>query len=126
MSIGQRLREVRERTGLSLGQVAQYEEIGRQYLSKLELGTNNPPAWELLQRLARRYHVSADYLLGLVDDPAGRRDLSPELQEIARIWAELDAEQRRLVLDTMKMLIKARTPHIIGGEEEGENKQPTP
>ncbi|GIK73836.1 MAG: hypothetical protein BroJett021_28240 [Chloroflexota bacterium] len=124
MSVGQRLREVREQTGLSLGQVAQYEEIGRQYLSKLELGTNNPPAWELLRRLARRYHVSADYLLGLVDDPAGRRDLSPELQEIARIWAELDNDQRRLVLDTMKMLVKVRTPHVIGGEEKEPKEQP--
>lgn len=76
-----------------------------------------PEAFDRLARLAQHYGVSADYLLGLIDDPAGRRDLAPELQEIARIWAELDGDQRRLVLDTMKMLVKVRTPHIIGGDE---------
>lgn len=124
MSVGERLRERRQDTGLTLGQVGEYEGVTPQYLSDLERGRNQPNTWELLRRLARRYHTSADYLLGLVDDPAGRRDLSPELQEIARIWAELDSDQRRLVLDTMKMLVKVRTPHVIGGEEKEPKEQP--
>jgi len=42
--------------------------------------------------------------------------------EIRQLWDELDDEQRRLVLDTMRMLAKASTPHIIGGEEDKDKK----
>ena len=121
MSVGQRLRELRERAGLSLGQVAQYEEIGRQYLSKLELGVNNPPAWQLLAKLAQRYHTSADYLLGLESTPPPAPE-TPEA-EIMRLWAELDDDQRNLALDFLGMLKKARTPRIIGGEADEKSKE---
>lgn len=80
-----------------------------------------PSQFEALARLASHYGVSADYLLGIVDDPEGRRGLSPEVLEILRIWGALDAGQRRLVMDTMKMLARVRTPHIIGGEEDAES-----
>ena len=71
-TIGERLREQRERNGLTLGQVAEYDGLTRQYLSNLELGRNEPSVWPLLAKLARRYNVSADYLLGLTDDPLVR------------------------------------------------------
>lgn len=85
--MGSRLRERREHIKLSLGQVAEYEQIGRQYLSKLELGVNEPPTWPLLAQLARRYNTSADYLLGLTDDPSPCRD--EPLPEVARDVIEI-------------------------------------
>lgn len=72
-TVGERLRERREERELSQGQVAAYEGISPQYLSKLELGTNEPGVWDLLARLARRYETSADYILGLTDDPVPRK-----------------------------------------------------
>lgn len=73
--ISERLRERRERAGLTQGQVSKYEGISRSYVSNLERGQNDPEVWDLLARLAKRYRTSADYLLGLTDDPrpsAGR------------------------------------------------------
>lgn len=63
-----RLRKARERAGLTQGQVAEYTGIGKQYISKLERGANEPPTWELLAKLARQYRTSTDYLLGMIDD----------------------------------------------------------
>lgn len=90
MEWGERLRQQRERAGLSLGQVAEYERVSRQYLSKLEVGTNEPPTWELLARLARRYRTTTDYLLGLTTDPTPRRD--KPLPEMVRDLVELASE----------------------------------
>jgi transcriptional regulator with XRE-family HTH domain len=133
MKIGERLRQQRERLKLTLGQVAEYEDIGRQYLSKLELGINTPPTWPLLARLARRYHVSSDYLLGLVDNTAGRADLAPEEEALLIAWQSLPEEQRLVMLNLLQddaalgVLLSAVTalgalnqqmkPRIIGGEE---------
>ena len=116
--MGKRLKECREAAGLTLGQVGTYEGVSAQYLSQLETGKRAPGVWPLLGNLARRYRVSTDYLLGLVDDPAGRRDLETEELEALRLWEALDSGQRRLVLDTMKALQKAATPHVVGGEED--------
>lgn len=69
-TIGDRLKEQRQRAGLTQAQAAELEGLSRQYIWKLEEGENEPPAWPLLVKLARRYQCSADYLLGLTDDPA--------------------------------------------------------
>ena len=66
--IGHRLRAMRERSGLTQGQVATYEGCDPNYISKLELGKNQPNVWQMLANLARRYHTTTDYLLGLSDD----------------------------------------------------------
>lgn len=79
---------------------------------------NPPTQLDILARIARHYHVSADYLLGIIDDPAGRRGLAPDELEALRLWEALDNGQRRLVVDTMKALQKAATPHVVGGEED--------
>ena len=120
-SIGERLRKARDKAGLSLGQVYQYEGIQKGHLSEMERGLKSPTA-ETLIRLARRYHTSADYLLGL--EEAGPLVLSAEQAKVLDIWAGLDETQRTLVLDMMGMLRKARTPRIIGGGEEGEEGAP--
>lgn len=115
MQLGERLRELRERRGLSGRAAATYLKVSNAHVSDLENGKAKP-SLELLVRLAEYYHTSADYLLGLEPPPASAPE-SPEA-EILRLWAELDADQRNLVLDFLGVLKKARTPHIIGGEEE--------
>lgn len=111
-----RLKQFREQLG--------HNQLGMADAAGIEQGTwsrweKQPPSqFVALANLANRYHVSADYLLGLVDDPEGRRGLSPELLELSLLWGSLDDGQRRLVVDTMKMLARASTPRIIGGEED--------
>ncbi len=65
-----RLAERREAAGYTQGQVAITEDVTPQYLSKLETGTNDPAVWGLLKRLVKKYRTSADYILGIIDDPA--------------------------------------------------------
>lgn len=69
---GERLKERRGAAGLTQGQVSVYEDVSTSYLSNLERGHNVPSVWDLLARLAKRYHTSTDYLLGLTDDPSPR------------------------------------------------------
>lgn len=100
MTTGERLRRQRERVALTLGQVAEYEGVSKTYLSALEREVNSPNVWPLLARLAERYRTSADYLLGLSDDPSPRRgealpEALREVLELAVQWP--DARQQELL-----------------------------
>ena len=121
--IGKRLREQRKRAGLTIGQIAVYEECSVNYLSKLERGINQPNVWPMLGRLARRYHTTTDYLLGLSDDwrpgsSAALPPLSHEEERVLALWRSLDDEQRGYVLDTLGKLQRWSQPRVIGGEDD--------
>ncbi len=70
----ERLREVRERSGLRKIEAAQRLGIARSYYTELEAGKYTP-SLRLLVRLADLFNVSVDYLLGRSE---GRRDDSAE------------------------------------------------
>lgn len=109
MDWGERLREQRERAGLSLGQVAEYEHVSRQYLSKLEVGTNEPPTWELLARLATRYRTTTDYLLGLTEDPSPRRGepLPAPVRELVELAQDMSPTRQQELLAHAHVLADA-------------------
>jgi transcriptional regulator with XRE-family HTH domain len=60
-TMGQRLREVRERAGLSLREVAKAAKISAPFLSDVELGRRFPTN-ETLALIAQKLRVSADDL----------------------------------------------------------------
>ena len=66
MDMGYRLRDLREDADLSQTQVARYLGMSQTGYSKYETGENDVPTQALI-RLARFYHTSTDYLLGLTD-----------------------------------------------------------
>lgn len=66
--LGIRLKQERERLGLTQEDVAKRVGITAAALSNYERGIRDPDT-ELLAKLANVYGVSTDYLLGLVDDP---------------------------------------------------------
>lgn len=138
--MGERLKERREHAKLTLGQVGTYEGVTAQYLSQLETGKRTPNVWALLVALVKRYGTSADYLLGLTDNPApaGRintaaagetitevidvvLDMSDakqrEILAIARALAEIEARQPPPSQDITDRVERGdNPPHIIGGE----------
>jgi len=57
-----RLRELRERKGLTLEQVATELGLRNQYISNYELGKRNPD-YETLKKFADFYGVTTDYIL---------------------------------------------------------------
>ena len=61
-----RLRDLREDADLNQTQVAKYLGMSQTGYSKYETGENDIPT-QILIRLARFYHTSTDYLLGLTD-----------------------------------------------------------
>jgi len=137
MSIIQaRLKERREATGLSQGQVAEYEGISTSYLSGLERGYNAPAVWPLLARLARRYRTNTDYLLGLTDDPRPMEtaesvtvvkeawvayevvsaDVRSQVQKVVDLFLTLGEEDRRFVMEMLALVEQRNQPRIIGDE----------
>ena len=63
-----RIRELREDRDLSQAAIAEILKTTQQQYSKIETGKSDISG-EKLRLLARFYNISADYILGLTDDP---------------------------------------------------------
>lgn len=61
-----RLRLLRLQDGKMQKDLANYLKISRQYYSEYELGKRKIPA-EAIIKIAKYYHTSTDYVLGLED-----------------------------------------------------------
>ena len=64
-----RMRDLREDHDLTQAAVAEVLEVTQRKYSYVETGTQ-PLTAEFIVKLARFYGVSADYLLGMTDDPS--------------------------------------------------------
>lgn len=64
-----RIRELREDRDLAQKEMAQVLNVSQQVYSNYELGQRDVPT-DVLIRLCRFHNVSADYILGLSDNPA--------------------------------------------------------
>lgn len=62
------MRDLREDSDKSQQQIANVLHVHRNVYWRYESGLRETPAWVIV-RLAEYYHVSADYLLGLTNDP---------------------------------------------------------
>ena len=69
--LGARLLALREKRGLSQKTVAELLEVTRTQISDIENGKSGTNLDRFYQ-LCKFYQVSADYLLGITDDPAWR------------------------------------------------------
>lgn len=69
MAIYPRIRELREKHGLSQRELAERLDMLQPQYFRYEQGQRDLPT-ELLIRLSEIYGVSVDYLLGLTDQPA--------------------------------------------------------
>ncbi len=63
-----RLREIREKKKLTQTKVASYLNCSQQVYSNYELGQRDIPT-DVLINLVKLFDVSADYLLGITDNP---------------------------------------------------------
>ena len=69
--LGARLLELREKKGLSQKNIAELLHVTRTQISDIENGKSGTNLERFLQ-LCEFYQVSADYLLGITDDPTWR------------------------------------------------------
>lgn len=84
-------------------------------LKELNISTSKGTAWkngsapkgDILSKLAVYFDVSTDYLLGNTDDPhSSKSDLDPQTAEALELYKALTDENRELVLQMMKGLLK--------------------
>ena len=91
ISMGQRLRELRERAGLSLREVAKAAKISAPFLSDVELGRRFPTN-ETLALIAQKIGASADDL-----KKHDHRSALADLKRLAEASSSLGAAVRALV-----------------------------
>ena len=103
MSIQNRLREAREASGLSQGQVAKKLEMHRPTISEIEAGRRKVSAQEL-ELFSQVYGVSLDWIINgsSADNPADARILMAA-RELSKM-SESDLER---LMTTLRMLRKS-------------------
>jgi transcriptional regulator with XRE-family HTH domain len=94
----ERFREWRLKRGISQDELARKADVPSASVSHFERGMRFPNA-ETLRRLADALGVSADYLLGRVDDPAGEGlgGTDPEFAALFRKFQGMTEEAREEV-----------------------------
>ncbi|MFT9848470.1 helix-turn-helix domain-containing protein [Aneurinibacillus sp. REN35] len=119
MTIGERLKYLREKNGYAQKFVAEKIGVKNNTLSSYE-SDKRQPDYDTLQKLADFFEVSVDYLFGRTDDPSlkksekemslffydgleGFEDLSPEEQ---KAFHEHMREEAKQALDLVKKLKK--------------------
>ena len=109
--IGSRVRELRERRGLTQGQLAYKADTTSSQISRLENNERPGAQAVLLGRIASILGTSIDYLLGNTDDPMPPLQVTPDdsqpdpdLQRIADNLIALWREVRKLDPDTAERL----------------------
>lgn len=103
-----RLRELREKRGLTLDQVADALGLRNQYISNYELGKRRPD-YDTLSKLADFYHVSIDYLLGHDKTaPETEGGLTPEEKFFMENVGKLTPDQRAFLAAQIKVLLEGQ------------------
>lgn len=134
MDFARRLRELREKKGLTQAELGRLFNLSKQAISSYETG-GSAPGPETLQRLADFFGVSLDWLLGRTDDPhlLGQTNttqeteiqekLPPQVKKIIHSLArakELEDEDYDIIADQVNRLIEyaQKKKHSQKGKEK--------
>ena len=97
------------------------------------------PSLDLLTRLAKYYRTTADYLLGLSDDPApAATPLAPDaallatlpgpqravVRSLLRLLAQQSPDDQQFTLEVIQRLLLPVQPHIIGEDPDEPETDP--
>ena len=79
-TLGERIRQARERYGMSQAELSRRVGISKNAMNRIEVSKTPDPAASIVKAVAETLHVSADYLLGMngqeapaAQSPAPRR-----------------------------------------------------
>jgi transcriptional regulator with XRE-family HTH domain len=93
---GKRLRQLREASGYTREQFAEKIDLGTTQLTRYERGESDATG-NVLARIAKVLGVSADYLLGITDEPLPNTDSGLTPEEIALIAARRRKDYREAI-----------------------------
>lgn len=108
-----RIKQLRETRGLDISQLEQLTTISAAHLYRIEKGQRIPGA-DTLARLASALETSADYLLGISDDPSPRPItnhpalLNPLLQELINLWPDIPPLVQESLLNFIRIFLQER------------------
>ncbi|MDX6745008.1 helix-turn-helix transcriptional regulator [Actinocorallia sp. A-T 12471] len=114
-SIGEYIREQRQRAKISMRQLAQQAGVSNPYLSQVERGLRKPSA-EILQQIAKGLRISAEALYvqaGILED----READSDVQTAIRADLALSERQKQVLLDIYDSFRKENTANT-GPEDE--------
>lgn len=119
--VAERLTEEREKLRYNQAGVAAIADVSQRTFSSWENGVL-PGQWKSLVALAKKFGTSADYLLGLTDDPRPKSTTAPhkitdEQAALLELFEQLDEEERHYVMGLLTFVKSRNTPRIIGSEE---------
>lgn len=106
MSLGLRLAKLRRVKKQSLQEVADAVAVSKAHIWELEKGRTDNPSMALVSRLADHFGVSVAYLVGEdIESP----DADGQLQRMFRQAGQLGPNERNILDDMMKSLLKRRS-----------------
>jgi transcriptional regulator with XRE-family HTH domain len=112
-SIGEYIRDQRQRAKISLRQLADAAGVSNPYLSQIERGLRKPSA-EILQQIAKGLRISAEALYvqaGILED----RETDTDVQTAIRADILLTERQKQVLLDIYESF---RKENGLATEEE--------
>jgi transcriptional regulator with XRE-family HTH domain len=120
-SIGEYIREQRQRAKVSLRQLAETTGVSNPYLSQIERGLRKPSA-EILQQIAKGLRISAEVLYvqaGILEE---REEAETDVQAAIRADLVLSERQKQVLLDIYDSFRKENElaehpgPRIVPGQ----------
>lgn len=100
--LGTRLRELRKSKGFTTEDVArELGGVSRTYITKIETAASQPNGFAHLAAFAKLYGASADYILGLSDNPQTEGDSGISL--LVQMYEEMSPEAQQRILEHMRI-----------------------
>jgi transcriptional regulator with XRE-family HTH domain len=115
-SIGEYIREQRQRAKISVRQLAEATGVSNPYLSQIERGLRKPSA-EILQQIAKGLRISAEVLYvqaGILED----READTDVQAAIRADLLLTERQKQVLLDIYLSFARENTTAVNDPEDE--------
>lgn len=111
MTIGQRIQQARERTGISQTRLAQLLGVTRSACSQWESGSGTSPRRDRLEQIARLLAVNYEWLATGHGPMRGRAakerqntTITPEEQELLALFSHFSTAARRALIDFLRAL----------------------
>ncbi len=108
MALGERLFDMRQKSGETLQQVADAVGVSKVHIWELEKGRSRKPSFDLVRDLARHFGVSIDVLVGDAEVPDAEHQ---RIQRIHRDLGALSGRDRKVIEEMVRSMLK----HDTGG-----------
>ncbi len=125
-SLGDRVRELRERDKLTQGELAARIGTSASTLSRIEKGEIESPGSDIVVKLAQVFRVSTDFLLGVTDYPdqknyeVGQLGLSPEAaRRLSSGEVDMSALNRMVMNPCFPTISRNISSYLDGSLETG-------